>query len=171
MENNKISAIEYINNNELLEVSYIPFDQKMQVVSDVLSEVINSVGGLNTTLLRRVSTEVFIETITNIDMGIVDENGLSGFDQLCYYNQLNTLKTVIGNEYIEFETILKERISDYIRIETNPAVTISSIYNQLKNNTDKVLDYVSNQIQNLDIDDFVNRISETATALNGGGDE
>ena len=171
MENNKISAIEYINNNELLEVSYIPFDQKMQVVSDVLSEVINSVGGLNTTLLRRVSTEVFIETITNIDMGIVDENGLKGFDQLCYNNQLDVLKNAIGHEYIEFETILNERVSDYIRIETNPAVTISSIYNQLKNNTDKVLDYVSNQIQNLDIDDFVNRISETATALNGGGDE
>lgn len=171
MENNKISAIEYINNNELLEVNYIPFDQKMQVVSNVLSEVINSVGGLNTTLLRRISTEVFIETITNIDMSIVDDNGLGGFDQLCYNNQLDTLKSIISREYDEFEKILSERVSDYIRIETNPAVTISNIYDQIKVYYNNIMDYLSSRIQDIDVDNISSILNELTSSNGSDGDE
>jgi len=78
--NDKISVAEYLNNKELLVLTYLPFDTKMEIVSNIINSVTNSVGGLNTTLMRRVSTEVFIESITNIDLNIVDENNLKGFD-------------------------------------------------------------------------------------------
>lgn len=168
MNENKISVMDYVNDNDLLEVSYIPYDEKMQIVSHVLNGVINSVGGLNTSILRRISTEVFIESITNIDLGVEDENGLKGFDQLCYLGELDQLKIFLGNEYIEFQKILDEHVQDYIRMETNPALTINAIYNQLSEYAKIAMDYISNQIQNIDAD----QVAETVTkfiSTNGGG--
>lgn len=168
MNENKISVMDYVNDNDLLEVSYIPYDEKMQIVSHVLNGVINSVGGLNTSILRRISTEVFIESITNIDLGVEDENGLKGFDQLCYLGELDQLKIFLGNEYIEFQKILDEHVQDYIRMETNPALTINAIYNQLSEYAKIAIDYISNQIQNIDAD----QVAETVTkfiSTNGGG--
>lgn len=168
MSENKISVMDYVNDNDLLEVSYIPYDEKMQIVSHVLNGVINSVGGLNTSILRRISTEVFIESITNIDLGVEDENGLKGFDQLCYLGELDQLKIFLGNEYIEFQKILDEHVQDYIRMETNPALTINAIYNQLSEYAKIAIDYISNQIQNIDAD----QVAETVTkfiSTNGGG--
>lgn len=168
MNENKISVMDYVNDNDLLEVSYIPYDEKMQIVSHVFNSVINSVGGLNTSILRRISTEVFLESITNIDLGVEDENGLKGFDQLCYLGELDQLKIFLGNEYIEFQKILDEYVQDYIRMETNPALTINAIYNQLSEYAKIAMDYISNQIQNVDVD----QVAETVTkfiSTNGGG--
>ena len=168
MNENKISVMDYVNDNDLLEVSYIPYDEKMQIVSHVFNSVINSVGGLNTSILRRISTEVFLESITNIDLGVEDENGLKGFDQLCYLGELDQLKIFLGNEYIEFQKILDEHVQDYIRMETNPALTINAIYNQLSEYAKIAMDYISNQIQNIDAD----QVAETVTkfiSTNGGG--
>ena len=151
-DNDKISVAEFLKDKSLLTVSYIPFDTKMQIVSTVFSEVINVVGGLNTPLIRRISTETFIGTISNIDMKIRDENNLDGFDQLCFHQELDNLIYLLGNEYNEFQKILDERIADFIRVETNPAVTINSIYEQIKTYVNTALDYISNNIQNIDVE-------------------
>ncbi len=166
--NSKISVSEYLENKELIEISYIPFDKKMEIVGHVINEIVNTLGGLNTTLLRRISTEVFIETISNIDMNIEDENGLKGFDQLCFHNELENLKIMLGTEYKEFDRILDERVSDYIRIETNPSVTINAIYNQVRDSVNTVLDYLSKQIQNIDVEKLSATISEFAPKLISG---
>ena len=167
MSENKISVQEYVNDNGLLEVDYVPYDDKMAIVSHVLNGVINSVGGLNSSLLRRIATEVFIESVSNIDLGIEDENGLKGFDQLCYLGELNKLKAYLGNEYQELQTMLDERVQDYIRTETNPAVTIEAIYNQLTEYAKIAMDYISNQVQNIDTDKVASVITNYITA-NGG---
>lgn len=99
MDKKKISIKEYIDNNELLEMEFIPFDTKMEIVSQVINQVIKTVGGLNTSLLRRISTEVFVEAITNIDMSMEDENGLGGFDQLYFYNKFDDFIELINREY------------------------------------------------------------------------
>ena len=123
----KISVKEYVDNNELLEVGYLPFDRKMEIAGYVLRGVTQALGGLNSSMLRRVATEVFIENITNIDLNIEDENGLKGFDQLCYSRELDKLLLYLGDEYTEMKRILDEYVSDYIRTETNPSVTINMI--------------------------------------------
>ena len=167
MENNKISVQEYLNNKELLSVVYIPFDTKIQIVSRVIRGLIDSTGGIMSSMLRRIFTEVVIESISNIDMNIEDENGLKGFDQLCYANELENMKIVLGNEYKEFEKILSEYISDYIRIETNPAITINQIYSQVTEFLSTLLDGLSEKIQDVDVE----KLGDTITRLvstNGG---
>lgn len=167
MSENKISVQEYVKDNGLLEVSYIPYDDKMSIVSHVLNGVIKSVGGLNTSLLRRIATEVFIESISNINLSIEDINGFKGFDQLCYLGEMNKLKAQLGDEYQELQTMLDERVQDYIRTETNPAVTIEAIYNQLTEYAKIAMDYISGQVQNIDTDKVASVITKYITA-NGG---
>lgn len=157
--NDKISVADYLNNRELLVLKYIPFDSKMEIVSNVINGMVKSIGGLNTTLLRRISTEIFIESITNIDLSIVDENNLKGFDQLCYLGELDNLKTNLGKEYFELEKMLQEMVDDYIRIETNPAVTINLIYKQIQTYLNNMLDYISENIQNIDVDKFIEQLN------------
>lgn len=135
--NKKISITEYLNDKSLLELNYIPFHQKKQFIDDIISEVINSSGKIDTTLIRRISTEIFISALTNIDMGLADENGLQGYDQLCYKNELNNLTNSLGYEYIELQKILNEQVSDYIRIESNPVFALNKILDYLgANNKD-----------------------------------
>lgn len=149
---NKISVMDYLDNHMLLRINYTPFDTKMEIVGHMLTSMAKALGGINTTFLRRLSTETFIEAITNIDMNIPDENGLKGFDQLCYHSELNNLIHIIGSEYDEFSKILEERLSDYIRVETNPAVTINAIYDQVKDYYNNVLNFLSEYIQNIDVE-------------------
>lgn len=167
MENNKISVQEYLNNKELLSVVYIPFDTKIQIVSRVIRGLIDSTGGIMSSMLRRIFTEVVIESISNIDMNIEDENGLKGFDQLCYANELENMKIVLGNEYKEFEKILSEYISDYIRIETNPAITINQIYSQVTEFLSTLLDGLSEKIQDVDVEKLGDTIARLVST-NGG---
>lgn len=156
---NKISIDEYIGNHDLLQLTYIPFDNKLEIVSHIINGTIGAVGGLNTSLLRRVSTEAFIESITNIDMNIINESGLKGFDELLYRNELDNLVEILGNEYRQLQTILNEMVSDYIRTETNPSVTINRIYDQIKFYLSTAMDYISSQIQNIDVEELSRMIS------------
>ena len=167
MEENKISVQEYLNNKELLKVVYVPFDSKITIVSKIFQGLINATGGINTSMLRRIFTEVVIENITNIDMGILDENELKGFDQLCLANELDNLKYLLGNEYKEFEKILSEYISDYIRVETNPAVTINQIYTQVVDFLNTVLDTLSERIKDINVEELEDTILKLIPT-NGG---
>ena len=166
-DKNKISVSEFIDNKSLLEVSYLPFDSKMQLVSTIFSEVINVVGGLNTALLRRISTEAFINAISNIDMSIKDDTGLDGFDQLYYHREFKNLVSLLGEEYTELQTILTERLNDYIRTETNPAITINSIYEQVKTYFNTALDYISTNIQNIDVEKLTEQLSPLMEKVGG----
>lgn len=91
--NNKISANEYLNNKNLLEISYIPYEQKIDICDVIMSQLIIDVGYpiIDSCMLERISTQVFIENVTNLDLSIIDDNGLNGYDTLCYYDELNAL--------------------------------------------------------------------------------
>ncbi len=109
----KISVLDYVNNNDLLEIRYIPFETKLRIIDSIITEIIEKEKTINTSLIRRISIQIFIENSTNIDLSSTDDNNLDGFNQLYYYNALESLTRFIGNEYSEFLLILKERISDY----------------------------------------------------------
>ena len=155
----KISVSDYLKDKTLLEVTYLPFDTKLQIVSHVLGGMIESIGGLNTSFLRRISTEVFIDSITNIDMNIVDENDLKGFDQLCFHRELENLEDALGNEYAELQKILDERVADYIRTEINPAVTINAIYNQVVEYGRSLLDYLNQYVDSINVEELKTKIA------------
>lgn len=167
----KISVADYLNDNGLLEEQYVPFDAKLQIAQSVLMGVIKAVGGLNTSLLRRIATETFIESITNIDMNIEDEYGLKGFDQLCFHNELTNLTSKLGSEYDELMQILDERVGDYIRTEMNSAITINAIYDEVVKKINDVLDLASKYIQEIDIESLANTIGSMATQIGGRTNE
>jgi len=167
---NKINVSDYIKNKDLLEIQYVPYESKMSIVSHIIDGVIKSIGGLNSSLLRMISDEVIIESITNLDMNAQDENGLKGFDQLLYLNEYNTLIELLGNEYIEFKKILNEYVSDYIRTETNPAITINAIYNQVVDIVNKLVNMISEQIQNIDMDALGEQLMPIVNRIGGNNE-
>jgi len=79
------------------------------------------------------------------------------------------LEDRLGDEYSEFESILSDYLADYIRVETNPAITINAIYNQITQFASVVADYLSERIQNMNIEDVTSALSKLA-AMNGGVD-
>ena len=82
--NDRISAQEYLDNNALLELVYIPYEQKVTICDAILSQVLNKDGfaTVDSVLLKRVKTQIIIESISNLDLSIVNEDGLNGYDVL-----------------------------------------------------------------------------------------
>ncbi len=154
-ENNrisKISTLDYIEDPSKLQIMYVPFDTKMQIAGHVVSSIAKAIGGMNSSLFRRISIEVIIENITNIDMTVKDENELAGFDQLLYYKKLDGLLETLGDEYNEFKKIIDERFSDYLRTETNSALTLEHIYSEVKSYFEILIEQVNKYLNSINID-------------------
>lgn len=154
----KISVAEYLEDNDLLEINYIPYEQKLEICNVVLEQCISEFEGyysLNSALLERVQTEVFIENITNLDFSIKDEYGLGGYDQLCMYDELDKLIYSCGFLYEQFEDILDLMVYDY----NNNVACTRGYLNTLKSN---ILNWIS--ILKRDAHDFINNLdSKTIT--------
>ena len=129
MSENKISVSEYLNNKELLEINYTPYDIKNNIVDAILSQVIVKDGlhKINSVLLNRVSIHIFIESITNIDMSIKSDKNLDGYDELCFNNELEELLEIINDEYSRFKYILKLKIDDLNRYSNSTSATLVSL--------------------------------------------
>ena len=135
----KISVKEYLNDTELLELTYIPYDEKVEICNVIIgqcSSVFEDYHSLNSVLLERVKTEIFITSITNLDFSIKDENGLDGYDQLCYHNDLDYLIYTCGFLYEQFEEIFELALKDYYDNFTS----LRSYLNTMKTN---VLNWIS----------------------------
>ncbi len=168
MDNNierKISVEEYLENINLLEIHYTKYYDKMEIVDTILSKIIvhdSSPRTINTAILDRVATQVFIEAITNLDLSIVDEDGLDGYDLLCYEDELNDLLSISGiaNEYSIFRDILEKRINDFYNYENNIAVAINNIKKDFLNYTNSGLDYLNQMISSIDAEKVASFIEQ-----------
>lgn len=152
MNENKISVAEYLKNNELLEINYTPYEVKLNIVNVMLSQVITK-GELNkidSALLKRISTQVFIESITNIDMSIKSEQNLSGYDLLCLYDELDTLIDIVSDEFKRFEDILKLKVDDFYKYNISTSATLLSLKNAFSKFIKVKGDEINELIQNLD---------------------
>lgn len=149
---NKISVSEYLNNKELLEVNYTPYDVKEKIVDVVLSQVITNdeMQKINSALLDRVSTQIFIEAITNIDMSVKSENGLDGYDELCMNNKLDELVYVIGVELSRFRDILDLKVEDFYRYSNSTSATLLSLKNLFVNFINKKSIEINELINDID---------------------
>lgn len=108
-----ISVLDFVNDNSLLEVSYVPFDVKVQVAKAIIYSVAENAGYLDSSILRRVAFETIVTTITNIDIKADCGHGLKGYDYLCYTDSEDLLITMMGSHYYQFNQILQEQIEDY----------------------------------------------------------
>ena len=118
MKENRISAKEYLDNNELLEVvNYIPYVNKVDIIDAIMREVCRNVNGtytLDSVLLDRIKTQIFIEYYTNLDLSVLYE-GMDGYDLLTSAYERELLIDKFRKEYEELERILGLRLNDYIR--------------------------------------------------------
>ena len=113
MAENKITAKDFVEDNTKLEVRYIPYNTKIEIILLVFKNVINDSGSMNRSVLFRIADEAIIESITNIDMSAVCENDLTGYDYLRFSGGYSTLLSYLGSEYDTFITILDEQLQDY----------------------------------------------------------
>lgn len=150
MSENKISVSEYLNNKELLEINYTPYDIKNNIVDAILSQVIVKDGlhKINSVLLNRVSIHIFIESITNIDMSIKSDKNLDGYDELCFNNELEELLEIINDEYSRFKYILKLKIDDLNRYSNSTSATLVSLKRSvvefIKQKSDEINQFITN---------------------------
>lgn len=153
MNENKISVIQYIENEDLLEISYTPYSVKKEIVNTIVSQVTNKgdMRTIDTALLNRVSCEIFIEAITNIDMSIEDENKLSGYDLLCMNNKLDDLLFEVSDEYGRFVEILECVVSDFIRNNNSTSATLLFIVKKLTSFGNEKLKEILEYIEDIDV--------------------
>ena len=149
--NKKISVKEYIDNKDLLTVrTYIPYSEKVKIIDSVMKQVCVSINGtynLDSVLLDRVKTQIFIEQCTNLDLSIMYDN-LDGYDLLKYYDEFNYIMYLIDEEFEELERILQLRINDFIRDK-------ASVKGILSYKIEKVIDSI-----NVSIPSIIERIEK-----------
>lgn len=156
----KISVSQYLENEDLLEINYVPYDIKKEIVETIISKTIfyKDMLLLDTSLLKRISCEIFIESITNIDMGILDEHGLFGYDTLCMNNALNNLLVEIDEEYERFMEILEYKVADFIRKNNSTGAIISSVVNRIVNWGNYKINELNNYIEGIDVKKITNEL-------------
>lgn len=160
MSENKISVSQYLENEDLLEINYVPYDVKREIVETIISKTIfyKDMLLLDTALLNRISCEIFIESITNIDMNILDEHGLYGYDTLCMNNALNNLLVEINDEYERFMEILEYKVNDFIRKNNSTGAIISSVINRIVNWSNYKIDELNNYIEGINVKKVANEL-------------
>ena len=142
----KISVSNYLLNKDLLKViNYITFENKVVVVDSILKELCFNNNGLYTldsVMLNRVKTQIYIEQYTNLDLNIENEEGLNGYDLLVRTNELDNLINTFRNEYNIIENILELRLSDYLRDK-------SSIKGFLHYKSERIINFIIDKVNNL----------------------
>jgi hypothetical protein len=162
--NNKISVKEYLDNKKLLKLKgYIPYAEKVNIIDSIVSQiyiVINGTYNLDSVLLDRVKSQIFIEQCTNLNLSIIEEEeNLDGYDLLKKTYTYEEIMKYIEAEVNELERILQLRIDDFIRDK-------ASVKGVLNYKTEKILDCVKteipsliNRVENIDAESVINTFS------------
>lgn len=165
-----VNVREYIKDNDKLELSYLGYAQKMELVDTILENVIDyntHPATVDTSMLKIISIELFIQNITNLDLSPEANGDENGYDILCYSGALSHLLELIAPEYNRLQEILNDRLNDFYRYEYSP---VKAIYD-IKDAVDKALsdsaDYLNNAIRNIDIEKIMEMIPQDA--LKAGG--
>lgn len=162
MSENKISVSQYLENEDLLEINYVPYDVKREIVDTIIFQVTRygEMKNIDTALLHRVSCEIFIESITNINMSIVNENNLGGYDVLCMNNALDELLYEIDEEYSRFLEILEYKLSDFHKQNTSTAAILLLLKNKLYSFGNEKLNDLRVLTENIDVKQIGDKLKE-----------
>ena len=163
MTENKISVKEYLDNKDLLSLIYVPYDQKVNICDVILSQVLNKDGfaTVDSVLLERVKTQIIIESISNLDLSIVDESGLNGYDLLSLNNELEVF---IGHiEFGKFNQIIDLRLKDFYNENASLRGYIHYLANKVNDKIVILKNDFSEFIQNLDSKAIANQISDVVS--------
>lgn len=171
--NTKISVENYLASPELIEVYYVPYETKVNICNVILNQVIKKDGCMyyiDSALLDRVKTQVVIESITNLDLSIKDENGLDGYDLLCKENELSNLIDFISYEYNKFDEIIKFKVQDFYNSNGSISGFLHFTKKEIINKYNEIMDSFTKFISNINAKDvadvIVNYIEEIESKRN-----
>ena len=159
-----ISVREYLEDKNKLELNYLTYGKKMDLVDIILENVINREtrpATINTAVLKNIAVQTFIQNITNIDLSEELNNGENGYDILCYTNSLNELLMTIKTEYDVLEEMLNDRINDFYRFEYSLAKTLYDIEIEVASTLSSGADYLEDALKNLDVERIVNMMPKS----------
>lgn len=159
---NKISVKEYLDNKALLRVkNYIPYVNKVAIIDAIMKEVSKNINGtysLDSVLLDRIKMQIFIESYTNLDLSIMD-NELDGYDLLKLNKEFYLLLDTFNDEYKELEEILKLRVNDYIRDKASVKGTLSYKVDHLLDYIDMKFPSIIDTINGIDVQTIISNIA------------
>ena len=165
MKENKISVQAYLDNKDLLEIIYVPYEQKVTICDVILSQVAHKYGfaTIDSVLLDRVKTQVILESISNLDLSLINDAGLNGYDLLCYNDELYVL--INNNEFEKFNKIIELRLKDFYNENASLRGYIHYLVNKASEKVELFKEDLSGFIQNLDskaiADKIIDMISES----------
>lgn len=141
-----ISVNEYKNNKDLLEISYIPFRQKCNIVDIFLDEHIKSVGGnffdIDKALFEASKICAFIQVCTNLDLSTDDDE--DPLDVLLKNNLLNELIDTVRDQYDVFEKILALKI-ETIKDSYNAGKVLEDIQSDIRSTLTLLMEHENNK--------------------------
>ena len=164
---NKISVQDYLANKDLLEFIYVPHDKKVEICDVILNQVLYRDGfaTVNSVLLERVKIQIVIESISNLDLSVINDNGLNGYDLLCYNDELESL--INNSEFKKFDKIIELRLKDFYNDSASLRGYIDYLVNKAQRKAEQFKEYLSEFIQNLDSQAIANQVSNViSTAMN-----
>ena len=157
-----ISARDYVNDNNLLELVYTPFASKIEIVDSIIQNVRDTNDGkLDHVSLSRVMDEIVITASTNIDMTINDEEtNLGGYDLLVMANKYSDIINKISDEYNRYKAILSDRLKDIELYEFSIYAIAKSTKMELIDQINYVLNTASQAIQSINSEEIIKMITD-----------
>lgn len=157
-----ISVREYLDDNTKLELVYIPYGRKIDLVNLILENVIDretKPATIDTALLKNVATQMFIQNATNINLSEDINDGENGYDVLCYNDALSGLLNSVITEFSVFQEILNDKVNDFYRYEYSSAKALYDIESDIANILSDSANYLEDKLKNLDVEQLVNMMS------------
>lgn len=154
-----ISVREYLNDKSKLELMYLEYGKKMDLVDMILQNVIDgstSPATIDTSLLKIISIQMFIQNITNLDLSEDANDGENGYDILCYSGELSHLLELIAPEYNRLQEILNDKLNDFYRYEYSISKAINEIKDEIYSGLSASADYIESAIKRIDVEKIIN---------------
>lgn len=149
----KISAQDYINNPELLEVYYLSADNKMACAKTIVGSAIEEYNGakiINLATIKLVTQPCIVGLLTNIDTISRNDNGLNGYEELEMSGHLQEIIDVLGSQFTLMNDLVDSEVETFNMLHNNISITMSQLVSAL-----------SSLMQNVNIDDLQKLLSES----------
>ena len=163
MDNGKINVQEYISDESKLELTYLTYGEKIDLVNIILENVINREtrpATVDTALLKSIAIQMFIENITNIDLSDDVNDGQNGYDILCYTGSLQKLLRAIAPEYNRLQEVLNDKLNDFYRYEYSEAKAFYDIEVEVGQLLSMSLDKLEDGLKKLDVEKMIQKIPQ-----------
>lgn len=160
----KISASEYVSDKTLLKLNYIPHNTKVSIINTIMAQTLKSDSVVDWVLLDRVSTQIFIETITNLDLSVTDDQGLDGYDTLMFHGVMNNVIESCGTEYQIFRDILKAKVDAYEKANYSTSTAILMVAQRAEAKIDAILSSLIDKVEGLNVDNVASKLETLAEA-------